>query len=162
MLPYQRQGQVGTPGIEPRPHVLQTYVPTNLHHVPIWGIRRFPSRICRIWTYDPSAPNGVRYQTALISDKCFIRSNSPDWIRTSDKRINSPRFYRWTTGDYKYPQLRGRSVDGHRTRKISILKGWWLYQFVYYAKRREQESNLRGFNTRQFSRLLPRPTGLSP
>jgi hypothetical protein len=26
--------------------------------------------------------------------------------------------------DYKYPQLRGRSVDGHRTRKISILKGW--------------------------------------
>ena len=42
------KGQAGTPGIEPRPHVLQTYVPTNLHHVPIWGIRRFPSRICRI------------------------------------------------------------------------------------------------------------------
>ena len=25
---------MGTPGIEPRPHVLQTYVPTSLHHVP--------------------------------------------------------------------------------------------------------------------------------
>ena len=29
--------KVGTPGIEPRPHVLQTYVPTNLHHVPESG-----------------------------------------------------------------------------------------------------------------------------
>jgi hypothetical protein len=28
------KGQAGTPRIEPRPHVLQTYVPTSLHHVP--------------------------------------------------------------------------------------------------------------------------------
>ena len=34
------KGQVGTPGIEPRPHVLQTYVPTNLHHVPkVWKFK---------------------------------------------------------------------------------------------------------------------------
>ncbi len=78
---------------------------------------------------------------------------------------------------------KARSVDGHRTRKMSILKGWRLYLFVYYAIWVTESlkhlpvllslylmlnpTERKGIEpprlcAQQFSRLLPRPTGPSP